>query len=86
MLLYLDCGMHLVFHGNVANSVGVASQFMTDHNISSEFIRTFTPYMADILTPWLDWCHTKLFPKALWVAEDELGLVRRLSVVSGQLF
>ena len=84
--VFLDCGMHLVFHGVVANIVEVAHQFMTDHKLGSEFIKIVTPYMSDIMTLRLDWCHMKLFPKKQWVAEDELGLARILPFIYGQFF
>lgn len=84
--VFLGCGMHLVFHRVVANIVEVAHQFMTDHKLGSEFIKIVTPYMSDIMTLWLDWCHMKLFPKKQWVAEDELGLARILPFIYGQFF
>ena len=84
--VFLDCGMHLVFHGVVANIVEVAHQFMADHGLASEFMRMVNPYMLDIATLRLDWCHMKLLPKSQWLAEDELGLSRILPFIYGQFF
>ena len=61
--VFLDCEMHLVFHGVVANIVEAVHQFMTDHDIASEFIRMVNPFTLEFATLWLDWCHMKLSPK-----------------------
>ena len=83
---FLDCGMHMIFHGVVTDVIEMADDFMKDHKLASEFIRLVTPYMNDIRTLRLDWCPMKLLPKKQWIAEDELGFARVLPFLYGQFF
>ena len=63
MSAYLDCGMHLVFHGIVAYCVERVDEFMADHVLTQQFERLADGYLLDIQSHKLDWCKMKYFPK-----------------------
>ena len=71
---YIDCGMHLVFHGVVAYCVERIHEFMKTHKLTPEFNDLVNIYMIDIADHRLDWCKLKCFPKKQWLAESEVGL------------
>ena len=48
MNAYLDCGMHLIFHGIVAYCVEIMDAFMADHGLTQKFERLVNTYMLDI--------------------------------------
>ena len=83
---YLDCGMHLIFHGVVSDIVELARSFMSDHGLESKFNRLVNPFLLDVQSLRLPWCHMKYFPKKQWLAEDELGLSRIMPFIYGQFF
>jgi hypothetical protein len=73
---YLDCGMHLVFHGIVAYCVERVEEFMVDQGLTQKFERLANTYLIDIQSLRLDWCKMKFLPKKQWLAENELALAR----------
>ena len=83
MRCYLDCGMHLVFHGVVAYCVERIDEFLADHGLTPSFERLVNTYMLDIQSLRLDWCKMKYFPKKQWHAENELALARIIPYVYG---
>jgi len=83
MSAYLDCGMHLVFHGIVAYCVERMDDFIADHGLTPKFVRLANVYLLDIQSHWLDWCKMKFFPKKQWLAENELALARIIPFVYG---
>ena len=86
MSAYLDCGMHLVFHGIVARCVEEMEQFMSHHSLKSPFNDVVNDYLFDIESLRLDWCNMKTFPKKQWLAENELALARIIPFVYAQFF
>ena len=86
MSAYLDCGMHLVFHGIVAYCVERMDEFMADHGLTQKFERLANAYLLDIQSHRLDWCKMKYFPKKQWLAENELALARIIPFVYGMFF
>ena len=86
MNAYLDCGMHLVFHGIVAYCVERMDEFLADHLLTQKFERMVNVYLLDIQSFRLDWCKMKCLPKKQWLAENELGLARIILFVYGLLF
>ena len=86
MNAYLDCGMHLVFHGIVSYCVERMDEFMADHGLTQKFERLANVYLLDIQGLRLDWCKMKYFPKKQWLGENELGLARIIPFVYGIFF
>ena len=86
MNAFLDCGMHLVFHGIVAYCVEMMEAFLADHAMTPQFERLVNVYLVDIQALRLDWCKMKFFPKKQWLAENELALARIIPFVFGLLF
>ena len=86
MSAYLDCGMHLVFHGIVSYCVEKIDEFLADHGLTKKFVRIANIYLLDIQALRLDWCKMKYFPKKQWLAENELALARIIPFVYGLLF
>ena len=83
---YLDCGMHLVFHGIVAYCVERVEEFMVDQGLTQKFERLANTYLIDIQLLRLDWCKMKFLPKKQWLAENELALARIIPFVYGLFF
>ena len=86
MSAYLDCGMHLVFHGVVAYCVEEINCFLSAYALTPKFERIANIYMLDIQSLRLDWCKMKYFPKKQWQAENELALARIILFIYGLLF
>lgn len=86
MSAYVDCGMHLVFHGVLAYCVERICDFMVDHTVTPKFEKLVNHYLIDIQSLRLEWCKMKFFPKKQWLAENELGLSRVLPFVYGLFF
>ena len=86
MSAYIDCGMHLVFHGIVAYCVERIEEFMKCHKVTQDFNALVNIYLTDIADHRLDWCKLKCFPKKQWLAENEVGLARILPFVYGLFF
>ena len=86
MSAYIDCGMHLVFHGVVAYCVEEMDSFLSDHALTPKFERLANNYMLDIQSLRLEWCKMKFFPKTQWQAENELALARIIPFIYGLLF
>jgi len=83
---YLDCGMHLVFHGIVAYCVERIEEFMVDQGLTQKFDRLVNTYLIDIQALRLDWCKMKFLPKKQWLAENELAFARIIPFVYGLFF
>ena len=60
---YLDCGMHLTFRGVVSDNIELVRSFMSDHGLESKFNHLVNPFLLDIQSLRLPWCHMKYFPK-----------------------
>ena len=86
MRSYIDCGMHLVFHGVVATCVSVMEDFITDHGLTQQFERLANHYLQDIQSLRLEWCKMKQLPKTQWLAENELGYARVMPFICGLFF
>ena len=74
MNAFIDCGMHLIFHGIVAYVVEIIATFVTDHGKTPQFLDMINPHLDYISNLCLKWCKMKTFPKKQWLAENELGL------------
>ena len=85
MNAFIDCGMHLIFHGIVAYVIEIIATFVADHGKTPQFLDMINPHLVDIANLRLEWCKTKTFPKKQWLAENELGLARVLPFVYGML-
>ena len=83
---YIDCAMHLIFHGILAYCVERIEEFMKTHCVTPEFEKLVNVYMTDIQSHRLEWCKLKTFPKTQWIAENEIGLARILPFVYGLFF
>jgi len=86
MNAYLDCGMHLVFHGILAYCVEKMDEFLADHGLTQKFERLVNSYLLDIQSLRLEWCKMKYFLQKQWLAENELALARILPFVYGLFF
>lgn len=73
---FIDCGMHLIFHGILALVVKVMESFFADHKIATSFERVVNVHLLEIQSLRLEWCKTRPVPKKQWLAENELGLAR----------
>jgi hypothetical protein len=62
MNAYIDCAMHLIFHGIVKYCVEEIEAFMKTHAVTPEFEKLVNPYMIDIQSHRLEWCKLKTFP------------------------
>ena len=47
MCAYVDCGMHLIFHGVVAYCVAQMEEFIKDHGLTQQFERLANHYFQD---------------------------------------
>ena len=63
MSAYLDCGIHLVFHGIVSYCVERMDEFMATHGLTQKFERLVNVYLVDIQSLRLDWCKMKFFQR-----------------------
>ena len=52
---YVDCGMHLVFHGVVAYCVEVLESFTSDHNLTPFFQDLVNDYLSELESLRLEW-------------------------------
>ena len=78
---FIDCAMHLIFHGVLATLVEVIDAFMTDQKLGSAMEKTINPFMLELQSLRLEWCHAKPLPKKQWLAKNELALARILPFV-----
>ena len=86
MKSYIDCAMHLIFHGVLAYCVEKNEDFMKTHGVTPEFEKLVNVHMIDIQLHRLEWCKLKTFPKKQWIAENEIGLARILPFIYGIFF
>ena len=47
MKAYVDCGMHLIFHGIVAYSVGIMDGILSDHGQTPQFLEIVNEHLMD---------------------------------------
>ena len=83
---YIDCAMHLIFHGILAYCVERIEDFMKTHCVTPDFEKLVNVHMTDIQSHRLEWCKLKTFPKKQWIAENEIGLARILPFIYGLFF
>ena len=83
---FVDCGMHLVFHGVVAYCMEVLEEFITDHKVHPSFLSIANKYITQVEELRLDWCKAKCLLKQKWIAENELGLTRIFPFIFGLFF
>ena len=83
---FIDCGMHLIFHGILASVVEVLESFFADHKIATAFERVVNVHLLEIQSMRLEWCKTKPVPKKQWLAENELGLARIIPFIYATFF
>ena len=86
MKAYIDCAMHLIFHGILAYCVERIEEFMKTHGVTPDFEKLVNVHMTDIQFHRLEWCKLKTFPKKQWIAENEIGLARILPFIYGMFF
>ena len=86
MNAYIDCCMHLIFHGIVSYCVERVEEFMKTHQVTPDFEKLVNIYIIDIQGHRLEWCKVKTFPKSMWLAENELALARLIPFVYGLFF
>ena len=83
---YIDCAMHLIFHGILAYCVERIEEFMKTHSVTPDFEKLVNVHMTDIQSHRLEWCKLKTFPKKQWIAENEIGLAQILPFIYGIFF
>ena len=83
---FIDCGMHLIFHGILASVVEVMESFFADHKIATSFERVVNVHLLEIQSLRLEWCKTKHLQKKQWLAENELGLARIIPFIDTMFF
>ena len=86
LISYIDCAMHLIFHGILAYCVERIEEFMKTHSVTPDFEKLANVHMIDIQSHRLEWCKLKTFPKKQWIAENEIGLARILPFIYGIFF
>ena len=59
---FIDCGMHLIFHGIVACIMGVLDGFITDHKLGPTFESIVNVHLVEIESLKLEWCKTMPLP------------------------
>ena len=59
MCAYVDCGMHLIFHGVVAYCVAHMEEFVKNHGLTQQFERLANHNLQDIQSLRLEWCKIK---------------------------
>ena len=60
---YLDCCMHLLFHGIVAYVIEIMDGFMAHHGLTKKFEREVNGHLLELCLLRLDWCKVKTLPK-----------------------
>ena len=60
---YIDCGMHLIFHGILATAVERIEMILSDYKLNKTFERLVNSYFQDIISYRLEWCKIKSLPK-----------------------
>ena len=83
---YVDCGMHLIFHGVLASMVEVLDSVFTDLKLGSKFENSVNAYLLEVESLRLEWCKAKPMPKKQWLVENELALARILPFVYTTFF
>ena len=83
---FIDCGMHLIFHGVLASIVEVLNSVFTDIKLGTAFENTVNVYLSEIESFRLEWCNTTPVPKKQWLVENELALSRILPFVYTTFF
>ena len=83
MNVYVDCGMHLIFHGVVAYICEVMGSFVSDHGLSPSFLSIVSERLSEFKELKLKWCKMKCLRKKLWLGENVLGFSRVRPFVFG---
>ena len=83
---YVDCGMHLIFHGVLASIVEVLDSVFKDLKLGTKFENSVNVYLLEVESLRLEWCKAKPVPKKQWLAENELALARLLPFVYTTFF
>ena len=83
---FVDCGMHLVFHGIVKYTVERMGDFTTDHGLEQKFHRIINIHLYEIQSLNLEWMKVKPLPNTNWLAENELGFARIIPFIYGSFF
>ena len=73
---FIDCGMHLIFHGIVAYIARVLDEFIADHGLTPTFEKIVNEHLLEIESMRLEWCKAMSLPKVKPLAENELALAR----------
>ena len=83
---FIDCAMHLIFHGVLATLVEVIDDFLTDQKLGTALPKISNPFLLELESLRLEWCKAKPLPKKQWLAENELALARILPFVYTTFF
>ncbi len=86
MSSYVDCGLHLVFHGVVAYCMEIMESFLSDHGLNPSFLVLVNDHLSDIEALRLEWIKMKCLPKRQWLGENELGFARIMPFIYGMFF
>ena len=84
--LWIETAMHLLGHGIIATILELIESVLSDHYLWKDFRKFANPFLEDIATFKLAWCHVKSLPKANWLAEDCFGYGRLMLFLYGQYF
>ena len=83
---FIDCAMHLIFHGVLATLVEVIDDFLTDQKLGTALAKLSNQFLLELESLRLEWCKAKPLPKKQWLAENELALARILPFVYTTFF
>ena len=83
---FIDCAMHLIFHGVLTTLVEVIDDFLTNQKLGSAMEKTLNPFLLKVESLRLEWCKAKLLPKKQWATKNELALARILPFVYTTFF
>lgn len=75
--------MHCLFHGITPDLMEANHEILKSYKKMSEFITFANPILAKVASFRLNWCKTKLLPKAAWIAENSMAYGRLMSYLYG---
>jgi hypothetical protein len=81
--IYVETIMHLIGHGVIPSCLELTETVFKEQGIWSSFERFANPFLDDIASFNLDWCHVKRVPRSNWLAEDGFGFGRVMIFLYG---
>ena len=81
---FIDCAMHLIFHGILTSLVKVIDDFRTDQKLGLALEKILSSFLLELQlveSLRLKWCKAIPLPKKQWLAKNELALAHILPFV-----